>query len=54
MKITEVECTMMRLPLGEVGQPWRDAFPNGVNALLVGEALVTAPDIAAKMRELIL
>jgi len=25
----------------------------GVNAVLVGEALVAAPDIAAKMRELI-
>lgn len=35
MKITAIQCTTLQVPLGVVGQPWRDAFPDGIDALLV-------------------
>jgi L-alanine-DL-glutamate epimerase-like enolase superfamily enzyme len=46
----------MRLPLGEVGQPWRDGFPSGVDAVLVevetdqGLSGISIPHLDASVR----
>ncbi len=35
VKIRDITTLPLRFPLGKVGQPWRDGFPNGVPGLLL-------------------
>jgi D-arabinonate dehydratase len=34
MKISSVETNLLHFPLGQIGQPWRDGFPDGVGVLI--------------------